>query len=108
MELRSIGQHIRKYRLEKGMKQEQLAELTNLSANYIGMVERGDKIPSLTTFIHILNALNVSADMVLSDELNDKYKIKSSLAFDRISKLSDKDQQLIYAVIDTILEHTNK
>ncbi len=108
MELRSIGQHIRKYRLEKGMKQEQLAELTNLSANYIGMVERADKIPSLTTFIHILNALNVSADMVLADELNDKYKIRSSLAFDRISKLSDKDQQLIYAVIDTILEHTNE
>ncbi len=108
MELKSIGQNIRKYRLENGMKQEQLAELTNLSANYIGMVERADKIPSLTTFIRILNALNVSADMVLGDVLNDRYKIKSSLAFDRISKLPDKDQQLIYAVIDTILEHTTE
>ncbi len=108
MELRSIGQHIRKYRIEKGMKQEQLAELTNLSANYIGMVERADKIPSLTTFIRILNALNVSADMVLGDVLNDRYEIKSSLAFDRINKLPDKDQQMIYAVIDTILEHLNR
>jgi len=108
MELKSIGQNIRKYRLENGMKQEQLAELTNLSANYIGMVERADKIPSLTTFIRILNALNVSADMVLGDVLNARYKIKSSLAFDRISKLPDKDQQLIYAVIDTILEHTTE
>jgi len=108
MELKSIGQNIRKYRLEKGMKQEQLAELTSLSANYIGMVERSDKIPSLTTFIRILNALNVSADMVLGDVLNGKYEIKSSLAFDRINELPDKDQQLIYAVIDTILEHTNE
>lgn len=106
MDLKSIGPNIRKYRLERGMKQEQLAELTNLSANYIGMVERADKIPSLTTFIRILNALDVSADMVLGDVLNNRYEIKSSLVFDKIGSLTDKDQQLIYAVIDTLLEHT--
>ncbi len=105
MDLKSIGPNIRKYRLERGMKQEQLAELTNLSANYIGMVERADKIPSLTTFIRIINALNVSADMVLGDILNNKYEIRSSLVFDKIGNLPDKDQQLIYAVIDAMLEH---
>lgn len=106
MDLKSIGSNIRKYRLERGMKQEQLAELTNLSANYIGMIERADKIPSLTTFIRIINALNVSADMILGDSLNNKYEIRSSLVFDKIGKLPDKDRQLIYAVIDTMLEHT--
>lgn len=106
MDLKSIGPNIRKYRIERGMKQEQLAELTNLSANYIGMVERADKVPSLTTFIHILNALDVSADMVLSDVLNSKYKIRSSIILDKIGNLPNKDQQLIYAVIDTMLEHT--
>lgn len=105
MDLKSIGPNIRKYRLERGMKQEQLAELTDLSANYIGMVERADKIPSLTTFIHILNALDVSADMVLGDVLNSRYEIRSSLVFDKIGKLSDKNQQLIYSVIEAMLEN---
>lgn len=48
MDYSSIGRNIRKYRLEKGLRQEALAEMTNLSPNYIGMLERADKLPSLT------------------------------------------------------------
>ena len=48
MQLDTIGKNIRKYR------QEDLAERAGLTTNYIGMVERGEKIPSLETFIKIL------------------------------------------------------
>ena len=64
MKLATIGKNIRKYRLMKKLRQEDLAEKAGLTANYIGMVERGEKIPSLETFIKILNTLGVSADMV--------------------------------------------
>ncbi len=104
MNYASIGKNIRKYRLEKNMKQETLAELTNLSVNYIGMLERSDKIPSLTTLIHIANALDVTADMLLCDLLHEKYEIRSSLVLDRINELPEKEQQRIYAVIDTLLK----
>ena len=57
MDLTSIGRNIRKYRKEKGMMQDTLAEMTDLSANYIGMIERGEKIPALPTLIKIANAL---------------------------------------------------
>ena len=56
MKLGTIGKNIRKYRLAKKLRQEDLAEKTGLTANYIGMVERGEKIPSLETFLTILNA----------------------------------------------------
>ena len=52
----------------------------SLSANYIGLVERGEKIPSLESFISIVNALGVSADMVLHDVLETGYEVKSSLS----------------------------
>lgn len=65
MQYNSIGTNIRKFRTEKKLRQEDLAERAGLSANYIGMVERGEKIPSLESFISIVNALGVSADMVL-------------------------------------------
>lgn len=105
MKYESIGKNIRKYRLEKKMRQEDLAEKTNLSTTYIGMVERGEKIPSLETFLSILNALNVSADLVLYEELNAGYKIKISLLNEKLEKLSQHDKTLVYDVIDAIIIH---
>ena len=64
MKLATIGKNVRKYRLMKKLRQEDLAEKAGLTTNYIGMVERGEKIPSLETFIKILNALGVSADRI--------------------------------------------
>ena len=76
MKLDTIGKNIRKFREIKKLRQEDLAEKTDLTTNYIGMIERGEKIPSLETFINILNSLGVSADMVLSDVLDIKLRIR--------------------------------
>ena len=51
MKLESIGKNIRKFRVDRKVRQEDLAEMTNLSTAYIGMVERGEKTPSLETFL---------------------------------------------------------
>ena len=40
-----IGKRIRTIREEKGWKQEVFAEKVGLSPTYIGMIERGEKIP---------------------------------------------------------------
>ena len=101
----TIGKNIRRYRTEKKMRQEDLAEKTNLSPNYIGMIERGEKIPSLETFIDILNALEISADMVLCDVLKAGYSVKNSIYNEKISQLSLSDQKMLYDVIDTIISH---
>ena len=65
MKYESIGRNIRKYRTEHKLKQDELAEKAGLSSNYIGMVERGEKIPSLESLINILNSLEISAYMVI-------------------------------------------
>lgn len=101
----SIGKNLRKYRLERKLRQEDLAERAGLSTNYIGMVERGEKIPSLETFITILNVLEVSADMVLSDVLVKGYQVKNSILAERIGTLSKDERERIYAVIDTLIQH---
>ncbi len=106
MKLDTIGKNIRMYRLAKKLRQEDLAEKTELSPNYIGMVERGEKIPSLETFIAILNALDISADMVLTDVVNTGYVIKNSMLNEKLSKLSSDDREKIYEVIDTLIKHS--
>jgi len=87
MKLDTIGKNIRKFREIKKLRQEDLAEKTDLTTNYIGMIERGEKIPSLETFINILNSLGVSADMVLSDVLDNGYTVKDSLLNEKLEKL---------------------
>lgn len=106
MGLESIGRNIRRFRLEKKLRQEDLAERAGLSTNYIGMVERAEKIPSLEAFISILNALEVSADMVMSDVLTQGYTVKNSMLNDKLSKLEKDERDRIYAVIDTMIRHS--
>lgn len=106
MKLDTIGKNIRKYRLSKKLRQEDLAEKAGLSANYIGMVERGEKIPSLETFITILNALEVSADMVLADVVSTGYAVKNSILNEKLSKLSSEDREKIYEVIETLIKYS--
>ena len=106
MDLNSIGINIRKARLAKKIRQEDLAEKAGLSANYIGMVERGEKVPSLESFIAILNVLDASADIILSDVIVNGYTVKNSILNEKMSKLSIEDKQRIYDVIDTLLKHS--
>lgn len=106
MGLESIGKHISEFRHLRKLRQEDLAEITGLSTNYIGAVERGEKIPSLETFIDILNALSVSADMVLSDILREGYQIKASTLSDQLKTLSAKDQKRIFEVIEVLIKNS--
>lgn len=108
MNLESIGKNIRKYRLMKKLRQEDLAEKADLSINYIGAIERGEKIPSLETLIVIINALGVSADMILVDVIDTGYKVKNSLIAERLDKLSSDDREKIYDVIDTMIKHSTQ
>lgn len=108
MKLDTIGKNIRKFREIKKLRQEDLAEKTDLTTNYIGMIERGEKNSSLETFINILNSLGVSADMVLSDVLDNGYKVKDSLLNEKLEKLVPEDRNRIYEVIDTMMKHSKQ
>lgn len=60
-----IGKRIRKVRIEKGITQEQLAERVCSGTTHISHIETGNTIPSLKTFLAIVNALEVSPDELL-------------------------------------------
>lgn len=106
MEITSIGTHIRNARLSKSWKQEELAVKTDLSAAYIGMIERGEKIPKLETFIRIINALGVSADEILEDVINTGYKVRMSKYIDKLDKISNDDRKKILEVIELMINQS--
>ena len=108
MGLSSIGQNIRHYRLDKKLRQEDLAEKAGVSINYIGSIERGEKPPALETFIDIINALGVSADMILSDVVEVGYTVKDSLLAEKLEKLDVEDRSKIYDVIDVMVKNSKQ
>ena len=99
-----IGKRIRKYREAKGWRQEDFAEKIGLSVTYTGMIERGEKVPKLETFIIIANALEVSADLLLVDVLSTGYDIKSSQITEEIASLTPSERDRIYSVVNTMID----
>ena len=58
--LLKYGQVVRKIRLEKGISQETLADLSGLHRTYMSDVELGNRNVSLENIDRIANALEVS------------------------------------------------
>lgn len=102
----SIGKNIRRCRKQKGITQEVLSEIADISPNYLGNIERGEKTPSLETLVAILNGLGVSADVILHDVVEADYDVTVSLLNEKLNKLSPKDRARIFDVVETEIRHS--
>lgn len=100
----SIGKNIRKYRKERGLTQDVLAEKTDLSTNHLGAIERAEKNLTLANLINIANALDITTDMLLCDEIRNGYKVKVSIISEKIEKLSPTDREKIIQMLDIMLD----
>lgn len=69
MEKALLGKRIREARNQKALTQQALAEKAGICVMYLGEIERGVKMPSLNSFVRIVEALDIPADYVLRDEL---------------------------------------
>jgi transcriptional regulator with XRE-family HTH domain len=65
---RLVGRNVRRVRLEKGLTQEQFAERSGFSQQYVSDLERGRRNPTIVSLYELANALDVShVDLVTPD-----------------------------------------
>lgn len=62
-----FGARLRAGRRALGMSQEELAQKAGLSANYIGLIERGVKQPTLDSLARIAAAVQLSVGNLLGE-----------------------------------------
>ena len=69
LDLIAIGQRIRAIRTSKGMSQAELGFAAHLATSNISDIELGKTKMWLSTFVRIVEALQVSADSILSPDV---------------------------------------
>lgn len=67
MNYEKIGMRIRSFRQRKGLSQEQLAELADISVTHMSHIETGNTKLSLPVFVAIAEALHIRTDELLHD-----------------------------------------
>ena len=67
----AFGRVLASLRSERGWSQEYLGFECDLSRNYISMLERGERSPTLNTISQISKSLNISEDEIIRQALCD-------------------------------------
>lgn len=101
----SLGKRIRQERKKSNLTQEQLAELVNVSATYIGFIERGERTLSLSTLVHIANVLGVSVDYLLCDSVTPEASSQELLLLKLFSSATPKERETILELVKVLLRH---
>ncbi len=99
-----IGMRIKQCRERLGLTQEQFAEKTGLSVNYISTIERGASFPRCERLITILNGLEASADEIFCDVVTHSAEHKTSKLSKKLEFLPVEAQNRILRVVDLLIQ----
>ena len=94
-----IGGRIRAERLIQNISQEKLAEIVGVGTTHISHIETGNTVPSIKTFVAIINALNISADELLRNHMD---KVKHILEGELADAIKDCDDAETRIITDTV------
>ena len=100
---KTIGQRVRNYRIEKGLSQEKLAELSGCHPTYIGQVERGEKNATLESIEKIASAMNISLAQLF--EKIDSYPMK---CYELVAAKSKSEQEHLYKMLVEMDKYKNQ
>ena len=105
-----FSQKIRERRKNMGLSMEKAAEFLDISVSYIGLLERGDRTPSLELFIKMCNFYKISIDdfftnnQTISENSYDKEELVLLLYF---NTLNLRNKETIINVIEVLNENFN-
>jgi len=69
IDYQKLGLRVRQARQERKLTQQKLAELADLSPNYVGKIERSASVISIETLVKIATALKMPIEYFLQDSL---------------------------------------
>ena len=105
MDKLTMGDRIKSARKKIGLTQEALAEKVDVTAFYMGEIERGVKTPSLDLFIRLVEVLDVSSDYLLRDTVSTGNVYGDKRMARKLENLTPRQRAAVEALIDTYIEY---
>lgn len=97
LDYKAIGKRIKIARIKADLTQEKLAEMVDISPTHISNIETGTTRVSLTAIVSLANALSVTVDDLLCDNI-----IRSKVQFEKdlAAIVQDCDEYEIRMITD--------
>lgn len=95
--LQEVGQRIIERRKKLGITQEALAEISDVTTQFVSYAESGKRAMRPENLLKIANALGVSTDYLLTGDIVDKDLL---LLSEKLSKLTPSQLRIIENIID--------
>ncbi len=99
--MEEAGKRIMERRKKLGLTQEQLAERSEVTTQFVSYAESGKRAMRAENLMKIAAALEVSTDYLLTGDIIDKDKL---LLSEKLGKLNPKEVRLIESIIDECIE----
>lgn len=103
---KTLGEKIKRIRKQRGMTQEQLAEIIDIAPRNLSKIEVGTCFVTAETLDKLLAALNITTEELFA---NDHIKDTSELISDIYTKINSikndrKKLEIIYKMVEFIIE----
>lgn len=106
VDARKIGARIQAARRSRGLTQNALAQMVDLTPKYLSNIECGEKVPKLETFVAIANALEVDTNSLLQDVLTVSTAIMCTEISEQLVKLPPSEQRKIRRVLGVLIDES--
>lgn len=102
-----IGDILKQERLRIGYTREQVAERAGIGIRYLIAIENDEKKPKFDVLYRLIRALGLAPDKLFYAELGSGDSENSRLVR-LLQNCNDRDQKLIAAMIDTLIDTREK
>lgn len=111
MKQNKFGEYLREYRKKNNFTQQELADIVEVTMNYLGRLERGERKPGIDVLLRISDKLNVSIDELLKAESEYRSRKVANEYVKKIQDLPHQQREKLYEIIDifiSLVENNSK
>ena len=97
-----IGKKIRDIRIEKRLTQEYIADMADVNTSHISNIENNRVKISLSTLVHVCNALGTTVDHILAEEYLDPSSAIDQAILHELHKCDASTKERILKIIQIL------
>ena len=98
-----FSKRLKELRNNKGLSQEELANLIGVHKSHISRYERGISIPSIEAATKLANALGISISKFVIQDSNPNKDIELDNLFEQATHLNDSDKKVVKELLSAFI-----